>query len=560
MPVKKIPQKPGGRTQYAQLEVINPGKGLNVLISDNLIDDHESSALTNIQFIESGAPAKAYGYTNVGTGLTNNPRGLGFFNDTITGNRDLLTVDGINLMYNNAGTWTSVGGATFDPAGQINFTQVKGSMYVLDGVNAIAQLASGRTLSRNGHAPRGSFSIFYGGRHITAGVDGQENRLYIAKTSDASEFTVTTGGTQPQPDNSNDPDSGVPNVPGATAFSGDTPGNANAVVVDVSKLDGDKITALGKFQNHLIIFKERAIYQFDFDASGVPTIALLTSSYGCVSHRSIDSVENDLFFLTRNGIYVLGNEPNFNAAIRTNELSTRIHPLIETINPANFQDCSALFNNYVYYIGVPSGGVTNNNMTITYDRRFQAWSPLTHIMPEAFCLYTDTDNVDTVYFTSANSPNVYAFTQNYDADGDSIPASWSSKSYDLGNFNVYKRWVDLTILFRQLVGTVTIQVFTDNGDLAKTITVGSSSTGGMGTNLLGGGDWLGGTIQDESGNSTITSTTNVPYRVRLSIKSRTIKIVVSNDRVNETFVVLGFAVRYRPYSPFSWPSSLKITG
>jgi hypothetical protein len=92
-------------------------------------------------------------------------------------------------------------------------------MYVLDGVNAIAKIASGRTLTRDGHSPKAKFSIYYSSRHIAAGVDGQPNRLYISKSTNSAEFTVTTGGTQPQPDNSSDADSGVANVPGATAFS-----------------------------------------------------------------------------------------------------------------------------------------------------------------------------------------------------------------------------------------------------------------------------------------------------------------------------------------------------
>lgn len=555
---QKIPPKRGGRSAYAQLEVVNPGKGLNNLISDNLIDDHEASSLENIMYVESGAPAKAYGYTNVGSGLSNNPRGLGFYNDSIAGTRYLLTIDGTALRYLSGSTWTSLSGASFDSSSKVTFTQARGAMYVMDGVNAIAKIATGLTMTRNGHAPKAKFTIFFQGKHYAAGVDGQPNRLYISKSSDASEFTVATGGTQPQPDNSNDPDSGVANVPGATAFSADTPGSANANVIDINKFDGDRITGLAKFQDVLVIFKERSIYQLTLDSAGTtPTVTAVSKSYGCVSHKSIDNVENDVFFLTRNGVYVLGNEPNYFNVIRTNELTARIHPTIETINPTNYTNATAMFNQYVYYLGVPSGGVTANNTVLTYDRRFLAWSKLTHIMPESFCLFTDSTNVDAIYFTSANSANIYQMTTNYDADGSPISAQWTSKAFDLGNYNIYKRWVDVTILFRQLVGSITINIITDNGVVAKTVTVSSSQSGGLATNILGGGDWLGGTVSSSSGGTTVSST-NVPYRLRLGIKSRTIKIQISNARTNETFVILGVAFRYRTYSAFSWPSALRI--
>lgn len=558
----RLPAKRGGRTQYQELNVLNPGRGLNTLISDNLIDDKEASSLENIMFVESGAPAKSYGFTEVGAGtLTNNPRGIAYFSDTIGSNKYLYTVDGTALKYLNTATWTTVSGASFDASSQVNFTQARGAMYVMDGVNAIAKIAtgaSGGTLTRNGHAPKAKFSIFYQGRHYAAGVDGQPNRLYISKTTDASEFTVTTGGTQPQPDNTNDADSGGPNVPGATAFSSDAVGNSSANVIDVNKFDGDKITGLAKFQDVLIIFKERAIYQLALDSTGIPVISPVSKNYGCVSHRSVDNVENDIFFLTRNGVYVLGNEPNFLNVIRTNELSARIHPIIDTINPTNYANSTALFNQYVYYLGVPAGGVTANNQTLTYDRRFLAWSKQTHVQPECFTLYTDSTNTDTIYFTSSSSAKVFKMTTNYDSNGSAISAQWTSKSYDEGDFNSYKRWVDVTLLLRQLIGTITITVITDNGTIAKTTTVSSSTSGGLGTNILGGGDQLGGQVSSGS-SGTSTSSTNIPYRLRLNIKSRTIKIQVSNGRVNETFTLLGLSFRYRKYSPFSWPSSLKVT-
>lgn len=545
-----IPPKRGGRTPYEEFEVLNPGKGLNTLISDNLINDKEASSLENIMIVESGAAAKAYGFTNVGSGLSNNPRGLGFFNDTIAGNKDLLTVDGTALKYLNSSTWTTISGVTFSNSAQINMTQALGDIYIWDGTNAGAKLATGRTLTRNGKAPKAKFSIFYGGYHWCSGVDGQVNRLYRSVLTDASDFTNDPSVTDPTPDNSTD-------VPGATDFTGTGSGSAIAQFVDINKDDGDKITGLTKYQDVMIIFKEKAIYQMTLDSTGVPTITPITKGYGCVSHRSIDNVDNDVFFLTRNGVYVLGNEPNYFNVIRTNELSSRIHPVIETINPTNYANTTAMFNQYIYYLGVPSGGVTANNLTLTYDRRFQAWSKLTHITPESLTLFTDSTNTDIIYFTSANSANVYKFTTNYDSNGAAISAQWTSKAFDLGDFSKYKRWIYVDILFRQLVGTVTIDVYTDNGTLSKTTSVSSSTSGGLGTNILGGGDELGGTVSSGS-SGTSTASTNIPYRLRLGIKSRTIKIKVSNSRINETFVVLGVKFGLRRYSAFVFPSSLKI--
>lgn len=529
---------------------MNPSKGLNNLISDNLVDDKESSSLENIMFVESGAPAKAYGYTSVGTGLTNNPRGLGFFNDTQASTRYLLTVDGTALKNYNGTSWVTISGATYDASSQINFNQALGDMYIWDGVSGGTKLATGGTLTRPGTMPKAKFSIFYSGYHWCAGVDGQLNRIYRSTSTDASDFTNDPSVTDPTPDNSTD-------VPGATVFTGTGSGGAIAQYADINKNDGDKITGLAKFQDVLVIFKERSVFQLTIDSTGTPVISAISKTYGAVSHRSIDNVENEVFFLSRNGLYVLGNEPNYFNVIRTNELSARIHPTIETINPTNYTNATAVFDKYVYYLGIPSGGVTANNQTITYDRRFLAFSKYTHVTPECFTVYTDSTNTDTVYFTSASSAKVYKMTTNYDSDGAAISAQWTSKAFDLQQFSLSKRWIWVDFLFRQLVGTVNIDIYTDNGVLIKSTSISSSQLGGLSSNSLGGGDFLGGTVQASSSGTTVASS-NIPYRLKLNIKSRAIKIKISNSTVNQTFVLLGMDLAFRKYSSFIFPSSQKI--
>jgi hypothetical protein len=548
---RALPRKAGGRTQYQTFRVINPGKGLNNLISDSLIDDHEASALSNIQYVESGAPSKAPGYSQVGNTLSNNPKGLGFYVDTSL-NKYLITTDGGVLKYLNASTWTTISGATFDTTSttHITFTQAQGKMFIWDGVSGGCQLSS-LTLTRPGTMPKAKFSIYYSGYHICSGVDGQENRLYISVLADASDFTNDPSVADPTPDNSTD-------VPGATVFSGTGTGTAIAQFIDVNKNDGDKITGLAKFNEVLIIFKEKSVYQLTFDSTGVPTVQAVTKNYGCVSHRSIDNVDNDVFFLSRNGLYVLGNEPNFFNVIRTNELSARVHSTIDTLNTAYYTNATALFNQYVYYLGLTTGSSTTNDTVITYDKRFQAFSKWTHVTPESFTTYVDSTNTENVYFTSASSAKVYQLTMStYSADGAAISSSWTSKAFDLGNFSEYKRWIDCTIFFRQLLGVITIEILTDGGNVVKSSSVSATSNNGIGTKQWGQ-PFFGGNI-NTTVSTTGTATNNIPYRLRIGTKARSIKIRISNARNNENFVVLGLEFTYRPYSHFVFPSSNKIS-
>jgi len=534
---------------YQQLLVTNPGKGLNNLISNNLIDDHESPSLQNIQFVEAGAPGKTDGYTNALTTATL-PRGLGYFNDAPNSTKYLLTVVATTLTNALTGTTYGSGSVAFSGTGTIFMTEVDGAMAIWDGVNGGAEFASGGTLTRPGTMPSAAFSMYWNGVHVAAGVAGQQSsRLYVTGAPSLSttlatinpfQFTNNTGALAT-----------VLGVPGATVFNG-----AGAQYIDVNPGDSDSITGLAEFQDNLVIFKERSIWQFSFDTSGDPVLQMITRAYGCVSFKSIQRVDNDVFFLTRNGVYVLGYEPNFLTIIRTNELSARVHPLIQTIQPTNFSAATSMFHQYVYYLGIPSS-TAYNSTTLTYDRRYQAWSALNHFQPESFCIYYDANDNEYMYFTSATSPNVFQITPGvYSANGVAINSYWYSKSFDLGNFNIYKRWVDCAIFFRQLVGTVTVTFYTDNGTLVDTFSINNASTGGIGNDQIGAFQ-IGGNVSSTS-SDTSGSSVNVPYRFNIGQKSRTIQVQVSNKNINENFVVLGVAFRYRPYSSFTWNSAYKI--
>jgi hypothetical protein len=555
MPVK-IPPRRGKKKVWPNLTIVNPGRGLNNVISDEYIANEEASDLSNVQFVESGCPAKRNGIATVGTGLSNNPKGLASYYPTIAGVRTpyVLTIDGTALKYLSGSTWTSISGATFTTAKNTVFVQAKGDLYVWNGTDAGAKLTSTLTLTRPTTTVSASFGIFYNGKQIVAGVATQPNRLYISNSNDCSDFTVAAGGTAPQPDNSTD-------APGASSFAG-TPGYTEANLIDVAKDDGDKITGLAKLQEFLIIFKERSIYQLSFDSTGAPSIKQLNGAIGCVSHRSIDNVENEIFFLSRRGQYSLGNEPNYFQTFRTNELSVRIHPVIETITAANLANTAAIFSNYVFYSSVSVGGTTTNNSTLTYDRRYGAYSKWTNISANAFTEFIDSNNVSHLYYAADNEAQVYEIVDGtYSDNGTAISAYWTSKAINFGDFSLYKQVLYIDFEFRAIVGSVTLDVYTDGGDLANSTSLAftSDTTGTVGEEMWGDPEW-GGSESATATTVTTSSSSNVPYRLPINKTTRTIKVRVSNAMNNQAFVFLGMKIYYRPYAPEKFPSSQKLLG
>lgn len=538
MPIR-IPPRRNRRRALPEQRVQNPGKGLNTLVSDTLIKDEEASDLQNVQFIESGVVAKRPGFVQVGDALTANPKGLGVIYTT-SGTRQLLTIDGTSLKYLNGATWTAISGKTFTTAKETTFVQALDAVYIWNGTDAGGKY-DGTTLSTPTTTPSAAFGIYYSGYQIVSGVATKPHRLYISVSTDPSDFTNTAGEL-----------STSGGVPGATAFAG-----TGANYVDISSGDGDSIKGLAKFSNALIIFKERSIHQLTFDSTGTPVVTPITTSIGSVSHKGIDNVENDVFFPTRNGYYVLGNEPNYFNVIRSNELSQRVNPTIQNITASNLSKIASIYSGFVFYSSVPYGGTTTNNRLLTYDRRYLAWSLSTNINANAFTEFIDTTNNKHLYFAADDDTYIYELLPStYNDDGTAIDAYWQGKAHSGGKTELYKFWVDCTVTFRQVSGTVTIKLIDDEGVTQATATVSSANDtyGSMGMDQLGA-YYMGGAANPDATSNTATSTNNVPYRILLNKYARTMKLRVENANNNETFGLLEYVFTYRAASHYQFPSA-----
>jgi len=544
IPAKKV--KPPQR-----LVVMNPSKGLNNLVSPSLIDNKEFSDMQNMEYDEGGVIRKRAGYVAAGNALTA-ARGLGTF--STESSNYMVTIDGTQLKYRTTGNWSTATGDTFTAAKDTAFTQARLKLFIWNGTDGGAYF-DGSAVTRPGTMPKAKFSVYYQNKHIAAGVDGQPSRLFISNLTNAADFTVTTGGTQPQPDSTNDSENGNPNVPGATVFAG-TPALTEANVLDIRKNDGDKITALGVFQDVLIVFKERSIFQVTFDSSGNPTVTPVTYATGCVSHKSVVNIENDISFMSREGHRVLGNEPQFFTAIRTQVLSIRIQPSMDAINKQYYSRCNGIYFDNKYILAYPVGSSTISK-TMTYDRRFQAYSLWTNFNAQAMVRYIDTFNNEDLYFLDDGGTQVYKrVTGTYNDNGAAIEAYIVSKAQDLGNPDITKFWVDLRLIFRRLSGQITFTVYQDDGVTVGSAVIGTISSRGMGLNMLG--TVILGVDGEAPSSSSTASFIDNPQSIGLNLDSRTIKYKIYNNRIDENFVLLGTIYAYYPKSHYVFDSSAKI--
>lgn len=523
------------KKKISRVLAMNLNKGLNNLVSSSLIDNKELSDIRNMEYDEGGVLRKRNGYVSVGTALTA-AKGLGVFK-TESYNY-LLTVDGTALKYLNAGVWTSISGATYTSGREVTFSQVRNKIYIWNGSEGGSSW-DGTTLTRPGTMPKGTFAIFYADRHIVSGVDGQPNRLFISQTDDGSAFTRAAT----MLNNSTE-------VPGATVFTGTT-----ANYIDVRKDDGDRITGLARYSNTLIIFKRKSIYQLDFDSSAQPVITPITSSTGCISHKSIDAVENDVHFLSPEGQRVLGNEPQYFTAIRTNVISIKIQPTIDSINTQYQSKSNALYYKNKYMLAIPTTS-SSISRVIVYDKRFGAYTIWDTITPNAMVEYIDSTNTSHFYWMADSGTQMYEVIDGrYNDNGAAIDAYLVSKAQDFGNIDITKRFVDLGLAFRRLSGLIDTTVYLDDDASAGTVQLGSAGgTSGMGfgmfgTEMLGTGGSTG---------STSSSTSDIVLRVVINQSSRSLKYKIRNNRVDENFVYLGNIYGFYPRSHFNFDSANKI--
>lgn len=523
------------KKKISRVLAMNLNKGLNNLVSSSLIDNKELSDIRNMEYDEGGVLRKRAGYVAVGTALTA-AKGLGVFR-TESYNY-LLTVDGTALKYLLAGVWTSISGASYTAGREITFSQVRNKVYVWNGQDGGSSW-DGTTLTRPGTMPKASFAIFYGDKHIAAGVAGQPNRLFISQSDDGSAFTRAAGEL-----------STAGGVPGATVFSGTT-----ANFIDVRKDDGDQITGLARYSNTLIIFKRKSIYQLDFDSSAQPVITPVTSSTGCISHKSIDSVENDVYFLSPEGIRVLGNEPQYFTAIRTNVLSIRIQPTIDSINPQYQSKSNALYFNNKYMLNIPTTSA-DIARTVAYDKRFGAFVIWDNVNANSMVEYVDSLNEPHLYFMDDDGLQMHEIVQGrYNDNGAAIDAYMVSKAQDFGNIDITKRFVDVGLAFRRLSGLLDCTVYLDDDSSAGTVQLGSAGgTSGMGLDALG----LQVLGTGGSSGSTSASTSDIVLRVVVNQSSRSLKFKIQNARIDENFVFLGNIYGFYPRSHFNFDSANKI--
>ena len=148
--------------------------------------------------------------------------------------------------------------------------------------------------------------------------------------------------------------------------------------IRVTKGDGDPIVALSPWYDFkLVVLKERSIWVVDANPSQNVsdwTISLLSDRVGCVSHKSVQQVGADVYFLSREGIQSVSNiEAGSQAAVQV-AVSAPIDDFVNRINQDQWGKCASAYYGNRYMLSLPLDDSTVPNVTLVYNTLHKGWS------------------------------------------------------------------------------------------------------------------------------------------------------------------------------------------
>jgi len=379
---------------------------------------------------------------------------------------------------------------------------------------------------------------------------------------------------------------GDPNAPSRLYYSdtGLDVGNfnisldSNAGFVDVFKNDGYKITSIMPFQGGIIVWKENAIYKFDFvEASGdfdgdgveesvsLPQLSEITRSFGGISFRGTKYVENDVIFPAKKdgrlAFYSLGNQENYaGSVLRTNELSIKVQEKLEDVNVDYLEKSAGFYFNNIYGCAVATSNESTNNRVWCLDTRFGAWSYWETIRASDYLIYNGTDGTQKIYYGTDNDGDlINMFQTDRNDDGASINVQFSTKSFNIKQFNLYKKFRDPVFQFKDVTqsGALTGEIYVDGAILQGGFTVNQQVGGGAGV----GFDLVGQVLPGDAGGTTgnvAGLSSDIIVEVKKTTRGRALKFNFKSNSIDLNYKFLSLAFKYAILGSKRLPQSTRF--
>jgi len=513
------------------------GKGLNQFTRDTMIKESESSTAWNVWATGKNSIKKRPGIVELCTVAGGNPiTGLGTYYSGAT--RSLVAIsNGVpyTVETGSAVAMSAVpaSAGAFTAGLKHDFCQAAGKLFTANGTDKIRYF-DGAWRENTANSVEAKWLLYYKNCLWAAGNTTYPTRLYRSGS-----------------------DTNVGN------FTYNITGNPLATSVYVSKDDGQDMKGMYKFQDLIYPAKERSLWRASVgtDEFGLITLEMVDASRGCDSHFSIDSVDNDNFMFSEQGVLATGYEPNILDQIRTNIISLRVEDEIKNIQKSNIPDICAIYSDNHYYLSYASGGSTYNNRMLVYDRQRLSWWIFSisgtggaAIGANCFTEFKDSNGETKLYFGSPVDGKIYYFDEATKQDsGYTIVTDWKTGKLSFKNYAQSKFFLDVLLYIGKTPGALTVTIYVDGTVAAtKDYSVGNTGFAGIGIETIGtemigvGGGGL--TISDSGGSDII--------RIPINKIGRNIQIEVESNESTGGWEANAYQVDYRPISDLYQPGTL----
>lgn len=442
--------------------------GLDVYSNATQVDDAASPDAINFYFKGLTAVVKRQGYirltTSAVTGSSPVPSTFSYITDSV---REILYVaNGSLYKYNGSGGSTLVTASCFSVGALVNAAQVGDRLYFADGASAL-QYYNGTSVVTTGivSAPTTPSIVINYNDRLYCNSGSNKDRIYYGQPLTSTGASTNTG------------DFTVGNNSGFFLYG------LGREVTTFSKIGTSGSSSLYIFLKDGI---ERATPAVVSSVT-VHTNVTISNSIGCRAPRSVDNVENDIYFLDST-VYSLGEVGTF-TSLRTRNVSARVQLLFEGMDQASVRKAAAIYyeKEQCYLLAISVSGTANDHV-IGYSVPYKAWFYWDNISASSFLDFVDSSDVKHLYFGSADESLVFELFQGLNDDDEAYTFRYRTKEFDFKEFNIEKLYQNWNIQFGGVFGTTTVRVYVD-GSLADSVMFTSGTSAitqdGWGTRPMG---------------------------------------------------------------------------
>jgi hypothetical protein len=353
--------------------------GMTVCTNRFLRASNELVRVVNYVNSPIGSLTKRYGYTAIGSQITDNYSILGnyeFQYGTAKTQKHVVVIDGAanaGVYDNQSGTWTTQS-QSLTAGNKARMATFLDYLFLVNYADA-TRTWSGSAWSTSTNvtsAPKAKF------------IETYKERVFLGYINDGTAYPSRFGY------------SSMPTA-GAITWPGD--------YLDVNTNDNDEITALSKNKQHLLIFKRWALFRYD-GTHNAKSLLPVSWNVGTPSQESVVKDDNNIYFWSDFGPYLYDG-----ASIIY--IGRKIQDVVDRVAGANLTSiCGGMDGNHIYwYLGDLSSALDGDSAALTkvmvdYDKRSNNWA--VHTLQHALtCLANVTVSSKKVLTAGDNDGNVW---------------------------------------------------------------------------------------------------------------------------------------------------------